>query len=815
MCHSKEIYYLSIQIRLKPIAMKRTLITLAICLLSVCGGMAQLESAQWITAGQQGGPSLPMFRKEFDVRRTGEKVTLHATALGIYDVRVNGKAVTEHELKPGWTDYRKEVTFQTIDITPAVRKGRNDITIQMSNGWWAGAISRGAYGKNPPLCLRALIESGGNTLAATDGSWQCSTDGPLLVGDIYNGETYDARRTAKEWHGAKATTEPEMAVVPFEGPEVHIRDERLWRHPQSVTIYHDTIATGTDHGMIKVDRTIGNETFVLHRGETAVVDLGQNMVGWIMLDAKAAKGTELTLRHGEMLNYNGDHRGRLDDGPGGSVWTYNLRTAQATLRYIFRGDRQGEQYRPHHTFMGFRYVSATATEDVEIRRLTGQVVGSDIEEWGEFECSDPSVNQLYSNIWWGQRGNFLSIPTDCPQRDERLGWTGDTQIFSRTALYQSDAAQFYRKWMRDMRNSQREDGAYPDIAPFPNFWGFGTAAWGDAGIIVPWTVYDMTGDKAILEENYASMTAYMRWLERQQETVDSIAYTHIGAGTATGDWLAYDPLDARYVAVAYYAYAAQLMDSIASAIGRKDDAMRYRQLYGDIRAEFRKRYVRDDGSLTKTTQTAYLLALRHGLLPEEHRAAACDSLRRRIEGNGYRLSTGFVGTGILCTTLSDEGMDDLAYALLLQRENPSWLYSVDQGATTVWERWDSYTVGDGYHKHHWNMNSFNHYAYGAVAEWLYAYVGGIRPAEPGFKTVILAPHADRRADDHPTLDRQPRMTWARTKVRTPQGDIAAAWRRTGDGHYEYEFQLPEGTGYRLEIPGLQAEDKVTIARTPR
>lgn len=792
--------------------MKRILLTFTVCLLAVSSGVAQMGNARWISADRSDGESLPLFRKCFDVEQADDKVTLYATALGIYDVRVNGNPVSEHELKPGWTDYRKEVTYQTIDITPAVRQGRNDITVQLSNGWWAGAISRGVYGKNPPLCLMARIESGGRTLALTDETWLCSTDGPLIVGDIYNGETYDARREAAEWHNAIIAADRTVAVVPFEGPEVRVRDERLWRHPQTITIYRDTIATGTDYGMIKVERSLGDEPFILRKGETAVVDLGQNMVGWVQFEAKATAGTVVTFRHGEMLNYNGDKAGRLDDGPGGSVWTYNLRTARSTLKYVFRGDEKGEQYRPRHTFMGFRYVSVSATEDVEIRRMVGQVVGSDIEEWGEFECSDQSVNRLYSNIWWGQRGNFLSIPTDCPQRDERLGWTGDTQIFSRTALYQSDVAAFYRKWMRDMRNSQRDDGAYPDMAPYPNFWGYGTAAWGDAGIIVPWNVYDMTGDKTILEENYASMTDYMRWLERQQETVDSVTYTHIGGGTATGDWLAYDPLDARYVAVAYYAYMAQLMDSIASTLDLTDDAARYRRLYEDVKAEFRQRYVLSDGSLDKTTQTAYLLALRHGLLPEEHRDAARDSLRRKIEDNGYRLSTGFVGTGILCTTLSDEGMDDLAYALLLQRENPSWLYSVDQGATTVWERWDSYTLDGGFHKHHWNMNSFNHYAYGAVAEWLYAYVGGIRPAAPGFKTVILSPRADRRPDGHPSLAKQPRVTWARAKVHTPQGDVTSEWRRMEDGHYEYVFSLPEGVDYRVEIPGKQAGDKVTVKR---
>lgn len=765
-----------------------------------------LGAAQWITANNEcAGQSMPIFKQTVELIALPQQAVIEATALGIYDVTINGSRVGCHELKPGWTDYRKEVTFQTHDVTSLLQKGQNEVCIQLSRGWWAGAISRGVYGEHPAMAVMARLIADGQCLAATDSTWLCSLSGPLLMGDIYNGETYDARLHPAGWLPTRTLEDMSMDVVPFEGPIVTIRPEQMWRHPQSITIYHDTIATGTTYGQIRPDRVLGDEPFALHRGETAVVDLGQNMVGWMQFEAKAKGGTVLTLRHGEMLNYNGD-RARLDDGPGGSVWTYNLRSAAATLHYTFCGNPQGETYHPSHTFMGFRYVAVTASDDVEIRQLTGMVVGSDIREWGEFECSDASINQLYQNIWWGQRGNFLSVPTDCPQRDERLGWTGDTQIFSRTALYQSDVAAFYRKWMRDMRNSQRDDGAYPDIAPYPAFWGYGTSAWGDAGVIVPWNVYEMTGDKAILEENFESMTRWMEWLATQHED----GFTHSGGGTSTGDWLAYDELDRRFVSVAYYAYVAQLMDSVCTALGKTDDAGRYRQLYSDIRDEFQQHYMEADGTLNRTTQTAYLLALRLGLLPEQHRAAARDSLRMKIETNDYKLSTGFVGTGILCSTLSDEDMDDLAYALLLQRKNPSWLYSVDQGATTVWERWDSYTVEGGFHKHHWNMNSFNHYAYGAVAEWLYAYMGGIRPGSPGFGHVVLAPHADRRPADHPTLQYQPRITWMRTKIHTPHGDITSAWRLMDDGHYEYVFTLPAGVTYDIRIPHLQPADKVTV-----
>ncbi|NPD91804.1 alpha-L-rhamnosidase [Xylanibacter muris] len=807
---------------------KNIIIALTLGITATANAYAEksIGRAQWITGNKHAvmnagkakeDMGMPLFRKTIIIDTNVENAVIRASALGIYDIIVNGKHIDGHQLKPGWTDYRKEVTYQSTDLTPYLHKGKNEIQAQLSHGWWSGGISRGVYGNNPQMAFMAEIEINGNIVASTDTTWEYTNEGPLISGDIYNGEIYDARRIPSNWLAADTICDINANIIPFEGPEVRIRDKRLWRHPQSITVYSSTIPTGTAFGMIKTDRVIKNKKFTLHKGETAVVDLGQNMVGWIAFEAKAQKGVTMELCHGEMLNDNGDQKGRLDDGPGGSVWTYNLRKAQSRISYTFNGNSKGEKYHPRHTFMGFRYVSIKATDDVEIRSITGQVVGSEITEWGEFECSDTDINRLYRNIWWGQRGNFLSIPTDCPQRDERLGWTGDTHIFARTALYNSDVKDFYRKWMRDMRNSQREDGAYPDIAPFPNFWGFGTGAWGDAGVIVPWVVYDMTGDRKILEENYESMTRWMEWLATQKETVpekkgstDSVTYNYIGGEPKTGDWLAYDELERRFVNMAYYAYSAQLMDSISRTLGKRQEMMRYRKLYDNIAEEFRRRYMEANGELREKTQTAYILALNMNLLPEQYREAAKDSLRMKIETNGYKLSTGFIGTGLLCTTLSKLDMDDLAYSLLLQRKNPSWLYSIDQGATTVWERWDSYTKEDGFHKHHWNMNSFNHYAYGAVAEWMYAYMAGIRPGKSGFSHVILSPHADRRPADHPTMAYQPRITWARAKTHTPYGDIEASWKLTSKGHYEYTFLIPNGVTYNVDIPGLTANDKVIV-----
>jgi alpha-L-rhamnosidase len=476
-----------------------------------------------------------------------------------------------------------------------------------------------------------------------------------------------------------------------------------------------------------------------------------------------------------MLNYNGDAR-RLDKGPAGSLWTYNLREAKATFRYTLRGG-EVEKGHPRHTFFGFRYAEITATGNVEIRKVVGQVVGSDIREWGQFECSNPDINQLYSNVWWSQRGNFLSIPTDCPQRDERLGWTGDTQIFSTTALYNSDCKEFYRKWMRDMRNSQREDGAYCCTAPAANMWGYGGAAWGDAGIIVPWNVYMMTGDISIIKENYESMKGWIHHCSSFSEG----EWKHVGAATEFGDWLAYKEVEKRYVSYVYYYHSCTLMAKMADILGREADAVRYRTLAEKIKNEFQHRYITDGEINTgKDTQTAYLLALHFNLLEDGQRAAAIKSLRKNIKENGYKLSTGFVGTGVLMETLTDYGMTDLAYRLMLQRENPSWLYSIDQGATTIWERWDSYTLADGFHKHEWNMNSFNHYSYGAVAGWFYSSILGIRPAEPGFQSILLMPHFGDK------------LSWAKGGTNTPHGRVDVAWKLSRNHTYEYSVTVPRG-----------------------
>lgn len=778
-----------------------SLIIALLCSVYSATAQERLHEAQWISAPHTKTESMPMFRKSISIQKEVKDVTIYASALGVYQIYANGKNLTDDVLMPGWTDYRKSIQYQRFHIQQKLHAGdKLSIASVVSKGWWAGGISRGIYGNDTNMgfiCDVHIVYMDGTTQDyLSDTTWKCYTSGALVMGDIYNGETYDARKDKladvstpsyndNTWQSAIINTNSKGELCNMIGPQIKIRDKSLWRKPQNITIYKGADSTNTTFGKIHIINNQNNLKNPIHlkKGQTLLVDFGQNIVGWIDMNVKGIRGTTLTWKHGEMLNFNGDES-RLDKGSGGSLWTWNLREAKATNIYVMSGNETGEEYHPNHTYFGFRYAELTATSDVTINKIEAQVVGTDLREWGTFECSDPNINRLYSNVWWGQRGNFMSIPTDCPQRDERLGWTGDTQIFSRTALYNSDAAEFYRKWMRDMRDSQREDGAYPETAPFCNMWGYGTAGWGDAGIIVPWNTYVMTGDKDIIKENWQSMQKWMEFCSSQHDG----QWTHIGAEPKCGDWLAYKEVDARYVSYAYFAYSAELMQKMAEVIGKSEEASKYGKLWNDIRDEFQKRYITDGEINTgKDTQTAYLLALHFNLILDNQRQQAMDALRKNIIANDYKLSTGFIGTGILMETLTECGMTDLAYRLLFQHQNPSWLYSIDQGATTIWERWDSYTRESGFNKHPWNMNSFNHYSYGAVVEWFYSSILGIRPDEqqPGFHHIILEPHPGTK------------LQWAKGSTMTKYGKVSVEWKKATQGRIHYMVTIPQGTSATL------------------
>ena len=756
-----------------------------------------------------------LFSKQVTVNGL-KSARVDATALGVFDLWVNGKRVGRKdengnlvydEMKPGWTDYKERVLYYSYDLAPYLHDGENTLLCAVAPGWYNGRIAAGTYGETHVSLLAAvhLLDDAGERHLYTDDSWQGAWGSAVRASDIWDGELYDANEptfadlskgcNCVKWDNV--TTESyDIFVTPHVGPTIMVR-EGLTRKPESIIVYEGTEDNGSDYGKIHVVReSKGEDSFTLKKGETAVIDLGQNMVGWPTFTVKGAKGTYVQVRVGEMLNDSG-LQSRGNDNPEGSIYTINYRSAKAKAYYILKGNENGEYYCPCFTFFGFRYLEISATEDVEFTGLACPVIGSAIRETGKMVTSSADVNRLISNIIWGQRSNYLSIPTDCPQRDERLGWTGDTQAFCGTAAYNADVNGFFHKWLQDARDSQDESGMYPDVIPTSRMVGFGGAAWSDAGIIVPYTMWRMYADTAIIEEHYASMEKYMDWLSKTDP---------MGPNPHYGDWLAYENTDSRLICAAYYALDCTYMEVMSRIIGKNDRADHYKEVYAKVRNYFRKTYC-EDGMLKPEhrTQCAYLLVLRIGLIDEDKRAEAIAALKEKIIDNGYKLSTGFVGTCILNEILAENGENNLAYSLLLQTENPSWLYSVYQGATTIWERWNSYTKATGFGDV--SMNSFNHYAYGAIQEWMYRHMAGIETTEdaPGFAHPILQPKPDtRRLEEIPAG--QELIKWVKASFDSPTGTIKSAWDTT-DG-FTYECTVPVAS--TLYLPILTDADTYTV-----
>lgn len=738
---------------------------------------------------------LCLFRKSFiadDIRTA----SISITALGIFDLYINGKRIGKtngsyDELKPGWSDFRKRVLYYTYDISDDIRSGENTVLVAVAPGWYNGRIALGTYGKTHISLLADLsvTEEKATYHIITDNTWEAVWGGPVRTADIWDGEYYDANEPSFEdisvlhdsysWSGV-TTEERDIIVSPNIGPTIQTRPE-LSPDIKSISVYNGITDNGTDFGKIKtIMKTTENAegSFRLKKGETAVIDFGQNLVGWPGFKALGKKGTMILVRFSEMLNDSG-LLSRKNDGAEGSIYTSNYRCAKSKIHYILKGSGE-ESYHPSFTFFGFRYCEITATDDVEFLSLKAEVVGSATVETGHIETSDKNVNRLISNITWGQRGNYLSVPTDCPQRDERLGWTGDTQAFVGTASYNADVREFFHKWLQDARDSQAESGAYSDVIPRSRVIGEGSGAWSDAGIIVPYTVWKMYGDTDIIKEHFDSMEKYMEWIASRGMN---------GPNPTYGDWLAYEGTDPKYISLCYYAIDAQYMRSMSAAAGRTDRAEYYSELYDRIKKEFTARYCIDDGELKEEfrTQTGYLLAIRNRFFDEKGNADAIRKLKEKIIKNGYRLSTGFVGSCILNEVLAESGENNLAYSLLLQTGNPSWLYSVLQGATTIWEHWDSYTIDQGFVDS--GMSSFNHYAYGSVGEWMYRHIGGIETTEkdPGFAHPVLQPKPDTRADSE-IPDGQKRITWAKSSLMTKYGRIVSNWHM--DDGFTYECEVP-------------------------
>ncbi len=774
------------------------------------------REGMYLPIEDQGGVAL--FRRRFTVHSV-KKAILSSTALGVYELFCNGHRVgyrdpegntVYDEMKPGWTEYRKRVLYFTYDLTPYLQEGENILICAVAPGWYDGRICYKRYGETHVSFLATLYltDAEGTRQIATDPSWEGAWGGAVRASDIWDGERYDARfpspcalsrgDTGIMWREIVTETYP-IAVTPHIGPTVMVR-QGLTRHPETTVIYHGTEDNGTDYGRIHVVRRLAYpyaDTFSLGRGETAVIDVGQNMVGVPDFRIKGDAGVTVLVRFGEMLNDSGSAE-RGNDNPEGSVYTVNYRSAKAKLMYTLRGDPLGESYRPLFTFYGFRYLEITADGDITLSALTCPVIGSATRETGHIETSDPRVNRLISNILWGQRGNYLSVPTDCPQRDERLGWTGDTQAFCGTAAYNADVSGFFHKWMQDARDSQDPSGMYPDVIPHVSVVPMGGAAWSDAGIIVPYTVWRMYGDVPLIEEHYDSMECYMAWLATTN---------HRGANLHYGDWLAYEPTDKSLISVSYYAIDALYMEAMCRALGKEDRARHFAEVFDAQKAHFQSTYCNEAGALLPEhrTQCGYLMGLWANLFSEAYRPHAIAALKQKIIDNGYRLSTGFVGSCILCRVLAECGENDLAYSLLLQREDPSWLYSVDQGATTIWERWNSYTKARGFGDV--SMNSFNHYAYGAVGEWMYRHMAGIETTQkaPGFAHPLLCPKPDTRApEDIPAG--QHRLTWVKASFDAPVGKITSHW----DTSHGFVYTCTVPVAATLHLPVLTDMQTYTV-----
>ncbi len=704
----------------------------------------------------------PFLRREFAVTKPIALATLTATARGVYVPSINGRRVGDAHFAPGWTDYRKRLAYQTYDVTSLLRQGVNALGVVLGDGWYAGYIGyagpgarqRAHYGERTQFLAQLNIEyaDGSRLSLGTDEGWK-GIVGPILCSDMLMGETYDARAQMPGW-------------------DTPGYDDTDWRPVTVERALGEVPLVAQPDPPVRVTEELAPRTISEPTPGTHLFDLGQNMVGWVRLRVQGLAGTIVRLRFGEMLQ------------PDGTLYVANLRSAKATDTYILKGEGT-ETWEPSFTFHGFRYVEVTGYPGTPgPDAVTGIVLHSDIPRTGTFACSDPMVNQLVSNIDWGQRGNFLSVPTDCPQRDERLGWMGDAQIFVRTAAANRDVAAFFEKWMDDVVDAQGTEGGFPDIAPRLVNESDGAPAWGDAGVIVPWTISQVYGDAHILERHYGAMA---HWMDSLDSANPDGLWEH-RRGNDYGDWLSIDADTPKDVlATAYFAYDASLMARIARALGKADDGVKYDALYEKVRAAFNAAFVTDDSRIQGDTQTCYVLALRFDLLPEDKRAAAARHLVDDIATHGGHLSTGFVGVGYLCPVLTEAGYNDVAYQLLLNDTFPSWGYSIKHGATTIWERWDGWTADKGFQDV--GMNSFNHYSLGSVGEWLQRYVAGIDldPDRPGFAHVLIRPHPG------------PGLTYARAEYQSVRGRIVSGWVKEGGG-LTLDVTLPANTTATVSVP---------------
>jgi alpha-L-rhamnosidase len=697
-----------------------------------------------------------LLRHEFSVERDVRRARVYATALGSYRLFLNGQRVSQDDLTPDFTDYRKRVLYQTYDVTSLLARGANVLGAILGDGWYGSPLTWTGRRFFPPTHgLRVQLEieytDGSRQTLVTGQTWRTAPSA-ILDSSIYGGEVYDARLEQAGW----------------DRPGF---DDSAWA-PAAIVTPPPIQVTSQMSAPVHVNQTLAPKSLTKDPHGAWIYDMGQNMVGWVSLKVQGAAGTMVRLRFAEILN------------PDGSIYRENLRNADATDIYTLRGGAE-ETFEPHFTFHGFRYVEVTGYPGTPtLADLTGKVANSLIgAPTGRIETSSDLVNRMWLIGTWGQRGNFLSVPTDCPQRDERLGWMGDADVFWRTGTYNFDVAAFSRKWMRDVNDAQTPAGAFTNVSPnvLPES-PEGAPGWGDAGVVVPWTAWLQYGDKGIVEENWDAMQRWMKYIHDGNPKF--LRKKRLGPNFA--DWLAPDTHSrGDLIATAYWAMLARMMSQMAHALGREDEESRYAGLYDRIRAAFQKEWIKDDGTVGTGTQTSYVLALQMKLVPESLAPAAADKLVRDIEAHQWHLTTGFLGTPHLLFALADNGHADVAYRLLLNETYPSWGYMLSKGATTWWERWNGDT-GDP------AMNSFNHYAFGSVMAWVYRYVAGIdtTPAAPGFHEILI----------HPRLDS--RMDHARAEYDSVYGRVVSDWTSKPGGPFRLRIDIPPNTTARVVLPDI-------------
>jgi alpha-L-rhamnosidase len=702
-------------------------------------------------------------QKDVSVTKPVRRATLYAAALGLCDVFLDGRRISEDHFPSGWTDYARRVYYRTYDITRLIHEGVNSLGVILADGWYSGYVGFGLirdhYGRNPRVLLQLDVEhqDGTHTVIGSRSDWRAAT-GPIREADLLEGELYDARIAAENDFGLQSEV---VSWDPVDvGAEVH---PAVQAHPAP------PVRVVAEFKPVSITEPIKG---------VFIFDLGQNFAGVARLRVRGEAGQKITLRFGERLN------------PDGTILTMNLRGARARDVYICRGGGE-EVWNPRFTFHGFQYVEATGlTEPPTRETITGLALSSDVPVTGSFECSEPMLNRLAKNVFWTQRANFIDIPTDCPQRDERLGWTGDAQAYAPSACLNADVQAFLHKWIQDLVDAQRADGQFPMVAPLKVAGDDGGPAWADAGVTCPWTIYEMYDDRSILEQHYDAMARFIEFC-RMRSTPDMLPPASFHC---FGDWVSINaetPNDVIFIT--YFARCAEIMGKTAEILGKQGDSRAYAELFQKIKSAFNRTYVDSEGRIKGNTQTAYVLALASHLLDGVRRERAIKYLLEDIEARRWHLSTGFVGTKDLMLVLSAIGRDDVAYRLLLNDTFPSWGYTIKNGATTIWERWDGWTEEKGFQDP--GMNSFAHYAFGAVYQWMVENIGGIRSEGPGYHRIIIEPKFNRK------------ITWARVGYDSIHGQIESSWRwdapdsgEQNTTRFHLSCKIPANTEAVVSIP---------------